>query len=31
MGVAGSFLDELNNGDVVEVIEDYFSDIGFQD
>ena len=31
MGVAGSFLDELNNGEVVEVIEDYFSDIGFQD
>ncbi len=31
MGIAGSFLDDLNNGEVVEVIEDCFSDIGFQD
>tara|TARA_B100001758_G_C18302762_1_gene553362 strand:+ start:149 stop:727 length:579 start_codon:yes stop_codon:yes gene_type:complete len=30
MGVAGSFLNELKNGDVVEVIEDFFSEIGFE-
>ena len=31
MGVAGSFLDELKNGYVVEVVEDSFSEIGFED
>jgi len=31
MGVAGSFSDEFKNGDVVEVIEDSFSEIGFED
>ena len=31
MGVAGSFSDEFKNGDVVEVIEDNFSEIGFED
>ena len=31
MGVAGSFCDELKNGDVVEVIEDCFSEVGFED
>jgi len=31
MGVAGSFCDELKNGDVVEVVEDYFSEVGFED
>ncbi|MAX68075.1 MAG: futalosine hydrolase [Flavobacteriales bacterium] len=31
MGVAGFFLDELKIGDVVEVIEDCFSEIGFED
>ena len=30
MGVAGSFSDELKNGDVVEVVEDNFSEIGFE-
>ena len=30
MGVAGSFSDDLNNGDVVEVIEDNFCEIGFE-
>ena len=30
MGVAGSFSDELNNGDVVEVVEDDFCEIGFE-
>ena len=29
MGVAGSFSNELNNGDVVEVVEDNFCEIGF--
>jgi len=31
MGVAGSFSDELKNGDVVEVVEDNLSEIGFED
>ena len=31
MGIAGSFSDELGNGDVVEVVEDNFSEIGFED
>jgi len=31
MGVAGSFSNELKNGYVVEVVEDFFSEIGFQD
>ena len=31
MGVAGSFCDELKTGDVVEVIEDCFSEVGFED
>jgi len=31
MGIAGSFSEELKNGDVVEVIEDSFSEIGFED
>ena len=31
MGVAGSFLNELKNGYVVEVVEDVFSEIGFED
>jgi futalosine hydrolase len=30
MGVAGSFSDEIKTGDVVEVIEDIFSEIGFE-
>ena len=30
MGVAGSFSDEIKIGDVVEVIEDNFSEIGFE-
>ena len=30
MGVAGSFTDKLKNGDVVEVIEDNFSEIGYE-
>jgi len=30
MGVAGSFSDELKNGDVVEVVEDNFSELGFE-
>ena len=31
MGVAGCFLDEIKIGEVVEVVEDYFSEIGFED
>ena len=31
MGVAGSFSDEIKIGDVVEVIEDNLSEIGFED
>ena len=31
MGVAGSFSDEIKIGDVVEVKEDIFSEIGFED
>tara|TARA_B100001250_G_C19683214_1_gene736826 strand:+ start:40 stop:618 length:579 start_codon:yes stop_codon:yes gene_type:complete len=30
MGVAGSFSNELKNGDLVEVVEDNFSEIGFE-
>jgi len=30
MGVAGSFSDEIKIGNVVEVVEDYFSEIGFE-
>lgn len=30
MGIAGSFSDEIKIGDVVEVIEDNFSEIGFE-
>ena len=31
IGVAGSFSDEIRIGDVVEVIEDIFSEIGYED
>ena len=31
MGVAGSFSSKIKIGDVVEVTEDYFSEIGFED
>ncbi|MDC0249610.1 futalosine hydrolase [Flavobacteriales bacterium] len=31
MGVVGSFSDQLKNGDVVEVVEDNFAEIGFED
>ena len=31
MGVAGSFSEEIKNGDVVEVVEDCFSEIGFEE
>jgi len=31
MGIAGSFSDKIKIGDVVEVIEDNFSEIGFED
>jgi futalosine hydrolase len=31
MGVAGCFLDKIKIGEVVEVVEDYFSEIGFED
>ena len=31
MGISGSFSDEIKTGDVVEVIEDCFSGIGFED
>ena len=31
MGVAGCFSDEIRIGDVVEVVEDCFSEIGFED
>ena len=31
MGVAGCFSDEIRIGDVVEVLEDCFSEIGFED
>ena len=31
MGVAGCFSDEIKIGDVVEVLEDCFSEIGFED
>jgi len=31
MGIAGAFLSTLKKGDVVEVIEDYFSEIGYED
>lgn len=31
MGIAGSFTDSLKVGDIVEVIEDIFSEIGFED
>ena len=30
MGIAGSFSDEIRIGDVVEVVEDTFSEIGFE-
>ena len=30
MGAAGSFFDEIKIGDVVEVVEDIFSEIGFE-
>ncbi len=30
MGVAGSFSDEIKIGDVVEIVEDIFSEIGFE-
>ena len=30
MGVAGSFSDEIKIGDVVEVVEDIFSEVGFE-
>jgi len=30
MGVAGSFTDEIKVGEVVEIVEDYFSEIGFE-
>tara|TARA_B100000927_G_C16458898_1_gene467020 strand:- start:569 stop:1147 length:579 start_codon:yes stop_codon:yes gene_type:complete len=31
MGIAGTFSSTLKKGDVVEVIEDYFSEIGYED
>ena len=31
MGIAGSFSDDIKIGDVVEVLEDTFSEIGFED
>ena len=31
IGIAGSFAEELKRGDVVEVIEDCFSEVGFED
>ena len=31
MGVAGCFSDEIRIGEVVEVVEDCFSEIGFED
>jgi len=31
MGIAGSFNSEIKIGDVVEVVEDIFSEIGFED
>ena len=31
MGIAGSFSDDVKIGDVVEVVEDTFSEIGFED
>lgn len=31
MGIAGSFSDDIKIGDVVEVVEDTFSEIGFED
>ncbi len=31
MGVAGSFLDDFKIGDVVEVVEDTFSELGYED
>lgn len=31
MGVAGSFSDKIKIGDVVEVVEDIFSEIGYED
>ena len=31
MGVAGCFSDEIKTGDVVEVVEDCFSEMGFED
>ena len=31
MGVAGCFTDEIKIGDVVEVVQDCFSEIGFED
>ena len=31
MGVAGCFSDEIKIGDVVEVVDDFFSEIGFED
>ena len=31
IGVAGCFSDEIKIGDVIEVVEDYFSEIGFED
>lgn len=31
MGIAGSFSDDLKNGDVVEVVEDCYSEVGFED
>ena len=31
IGVAGCFSDEIKIGDVVEVVEDYFPEIGFED
>ena len=31
IGIAGSFSEEFKRGDVVEVIEDCFSEVGFED
>ena len=31
MGISGSFTDSLKVGDIVEVAEDIFSEIGFED
>ncbi|MGQ9847140.1 MAG: phosphorylase family protein [Bacteroidales bacterium] len=31
IGIAGSFKDDLNNGEVIQVVEDTYADIGFEE